>query len=129
MDFTFTPLSAAALVPLYIWMTFRIVNHRRSEKISFGDGEDQDLLRKMRAHGNFAEYAPLGLVLLALMEICGTPNLIMALLMGMLVVGRYAHAYSFIRQPMNFRARVFGMFLTIATMGICAFGLLIHATI
>jgi uncharacterized membrane protein YecN with MAPEG domain len=35
---------------------------------SFGDSGDETLRRRIRAHGNFAEYAPLALILLGLVE-------------------------------------------------------------
>ena len=42
---------------------------RRSEKISIGDGGNERLTARMRAQLNFAEYAPIVLILIALIEL------------------------------------------------------------
>jgi uncharacterized membrane protein YecN with MAPEG domain len=34
----------------------------------FGDGGDPEMSQAIRAHGNFAEYVPLGLILLGLVR-------------------------------------------------------------
>ena len=41
--------------------------HRNRHKIGIGDGGDKALARKIRVHGNFVEYVPLGLLLMALL--------------------------------------------------------------
>ena len=64
-----TAAGAAAL--LHIWLSIRVSHIRRTQKILHGDGGNPAMLRRMRAHGNYAENAPIFLVLLALLELAG----------------------------------------------------------
>jgi uncharacterized membrane protein YecN with MAPEG domain len=43
--------------------------------ISYGDGGNETLRRRIRAHGNFIEYAPLALILVGLIEYGGSERL------------------------------------------------------
>jgi len=51
-----------------------------------------ELMREIRAHGNAAEWAPVGIVLLALVELSGTSSFWLHLLGGSLFLGRVVHA-------------------------------------
>lgn len=62
-----TAAGAAAL--LHIWLSIRVSHVRRTRKILHGDGGDPAMLRRMRAHANYAENAPIFLVLLVLLEL------------------------------------------------------------
>lgn len=66
-----TPLYAAALTALFISLSLRVIALRRSGRVSLGDAGDPALLARIRAQGNCAEYAPLGIVLLLLAELAG----------------------------------------------------------
>ena len=60
---------ALALVGLSLMVTLR----RVKTTILLGDGDDVGLRRRIRAQANFIEYVPLGLIVLALMELRGLP--------------------------------------------------------
>ena len=62
-------LIASLHVLLYLVLTFRVVLHRNAYKVGVGTGGDAALTRKVRVHGNFAEYVPLTLLMLALLEL------------------------------------------------------------
>lgn len=64
-----TTAGAAAL--LNLWLGVRVSQVRIAEKVLVGDGGNPRLIARMRAHLNFAEYAPIVLVLLALIELGG----------------------------------------------------------
>lgn len=67
-----TTTGAAALINL--WLGVRIGQIRIAEKISVGDGGNLRLIARMRAQLNFAEYAPIVLALIALIELgVGSP--------------------------------------------------------
>ena len=72
---------------------------RGSASISIGDGGNTELLLAMRRHANFIEYVPLGLVLIALVEMSGAPALAIHLLGGGLVVCRLSHAIGIKPEP------------------------------
>ena len=72
LPITLTIAGAAALV--HIWLSLRVSRLRRAHKVSIGDGGHEGLRARMRAHANFAETAPIFLILLALVELAkGSP--------------------------------------------------------
>jgi len=66
LPITLTISGAAAIVNL--WLAVRCASARVAGKTLVGDGGDPKLIAKMRAHANFIEYAPMVLILLALIE-------------------------------------------------------------
>jgi len=119
-----TPLFAGLLTLLYIFLSVRVIGVRKSERIGLGDGGHGALQRRMRAHGNFAEYTPLGLILMLLLELTGaTPWLLWALGVG-LFTGRALHAYSVSQEPEPLRFRIAGMALTFTVLVVAALMLL-----
>lgn len=71
MNLPFLPIALAttgfaALINL--WLQLRIIAIRVSDKIEVGDGGNERMQRRMRAHLNFAETAPILLILIALIE-------------------------------------------------------------
>lgn len=92
---------AGACAILHIWLSLRVSRLRRPLKIGFGDGGNEILLRRMRAHANFAENAPLALILLGLAEL-GTGGHLWLWAAGILfVLGRIAHAFGMDREGAN----------------------------
>ncbi len=66
-----TLLIASLHVLLYVALALRVVLHRRAHRIGVGTGGDAAMTRKVRVHANFAEYVPLALLMLALLELSG----------------------------------------------------------
>ncbi len=64
-------LYIVAFALLFVVFTFRVGLVRKRTGISFLDGGNQLLLRRMRAHANFVETVPLALALIALTEANG----------------------------------------------------------
>lgn len=87
---------------LYFWLSWRVVQVRQSTKVSIGHGDDDLLLQRIRAHANFAEYVPICLILLALVEdsyeIAPTGLWLAGLA---LIVVRIAHAIGMVRENGN----------------------------
>ncbi len=69
-----TSLIAGLLALLMVPLSFQISVRRVQLRTVFGDAEDETLRRRVRAHGNFAEYAPLGLIVLGLVEWSGASS-------------------------------------------------------
>ena len=115
-----TAFFAGVLTLMFIRLSFNVIGLRRKNKISLGDGGIDTLDRAIRAHGNFAEYVPLGLVLMGCLELNGAPLLLVAVLGALLVSGRYFHAKGIQEPPPNFTDRVRGMKLTFAALGLLA---------
>jgi len=60
--------------------------------ISCGDGGNPELLLAMRRHANFVEWVPLGLILIALLELNGASRLAIHALGALLLMSRVLHA-------------------------------------
>lgn len=121
-----TSVFAALIALLYLTLTARVIRYRRGNLISLGDHGDKALETRMRAHGNCAEYAPFGLILLALVEMAGAPTIAVILLGLLLLVGRVVHGVGFWGERPVMKLRVLGMVLTLVMILISALGLLLH---
>lgn len=86
-----TTAGAAALVNF--WLSWRIATLRTSENIWIGDGGNPKLTARMRAHLNFAEYAPLVLILIGLVEAAKGSHWWLAAVAGIFVAGRICHSF------------------------------------
>lgn len=60
---------AAGAALLNIWLMMRVGRVRREEKVSVGDGGNERVIRRMRAHSNYVENTAFVLILLALIEL------------------------------------------------------------
>ncbi len=87
-----TALYAGLLALLFVLLSVNVIRHRMANMVSFGDGGDAELSRRIRVHGNFAEYLPLGLILIGLSETLGAPGMLVHGLGLALLVGRASHA-------------------------------------
>jgi uncharacterized membrane protein YecN with MAPEG domain len=91
-----TTLYAGALALWFLLLSIRVVMGRSGPgKPSLGDGGDPSMLRRIRGHANFAEYVPLILVLMGLLESGGSPKWRLHVLGGTLLLGRVLHGYTF----------------------------------
>lgn len=86
---TLSIAGGAALINL--WLAIRVGQVRTKEKISVGDGGNDSVIRRMRAHSNFNEFTPIFLILLGLIEMAtGTSTLLWAA-GGLYLIGRIMH--------------------------------------
>lgn len=120
MSITITPVYAALLAVLLLFLTRLVIAVRRSKRVSLGDGGEDVLQRRIRAHGNFVEYVPMALVLIAFAEMLGAVSLLVHALGTALLVGRIAHASAILPAEMSLPRRIIGMALTLATIAIAA---------
>ena len=126
MPITATPIYAALCTLIFLVLSARVILYRRANLISLGDKGDKNLLKRMRAQANCAEYAPIGLLLLLLTELAAAPGIAVHILGGMLFLGRLLHAVGFAATPQKMILRQVGMVLTLAMLGLSALGLLFH---
>ena len=119
------PLYAALLALLFVALSIRIIRLRRSLRIALGDAGNEALLRAISVHANFAEYVPLCLILLFLVEGQGAHPALLHGLGVILLTGRFSHAFGVSQANENFRFRVFGMALTFTALVTSAAYLLI----
>lgn len=86
-----TLIFAAIFGTLHVIFTARVGLYRGINKISLGDGGDKVLLKRIRAHGNFTENVPIGLILLLLNELNGLPEKYLILLGSLFLLARVVH--------------------------------------
>ncbi len=89
----------AIFVLMSIPMAITVGLRRAKTGIFFLHGGDDDLLRLMRAHGNFVEYVPLALLALAGAELVGAPVWLVAGCGAVLIVARLTHYFSLRASP------------------------------
>jgi len=129
MTLTITPIYAALIVLLFLGLSWRVILYRRANRLSLGDTGDKNLLKRMRAQANCAEYAPLALLLMVMSELMGSPAVALHLMGLTLLAGRVLHALGFAATPQKIVLRQLGMLLTLLMMVVTALGLLAHAVI
>jgi uncharacterized protein len=92
---TVTPLYAGALALWFLLLSLKVVGGRVGpHSPSLGDGGNPRMLRLIRGQANFAEYVPLILVLMGLLELGGLPHWALHGIGGMLLLGRLLHGYA-----------------------------------
>jgi len=127
MTLSITPLYAGLIALFFVYLSFRVIKVRRGARISLGDGGGSDMAYRIRAQANLAEYAPIGLILLALAELQGAPVWVLHFLGLTLLVGRLMHGWAFSQRPQNLKARIYGMMLTLGMITFTAVANIGHA--
>ena len=111
-----TSVIASLLTIIFIKLSFAVIGLRRKNKVGLGSGGHEDLERAIRAQGNFAEYVPFGIILIACLELNGAPWWLVALPGITLIIGRLIHAVGINQPPPDFSKRVLGMKFTFYTL-------------
>ena len=107
-----TAWTAVLLGILFMWLTFRVIGHRRAHAIVHGDGNDKVMMKKVRGHANAAEQIPLALILLAFTEALLGTGWVAVVISAMLVIGRTIHGAYFAVHGLPHQMRVGGMLLS-----------------
>ena len=117
------PFYAALLVLLFIALSLRVIRLRRATRVPIGHAGEHRLERSARVHANFAEYVPLALILLGLLEQAGASRPALIAYGVLLVAFRVAHVIGIpMKAPNPFRvagaAGTFGLLLVAGTYGL-----------
>ena len=111
-----TSIIASVLTIIFVRLSFAVIRLRRKNKVGLGNGGHEELERAIRAQGNFAEYVPFGIMLIACLEINGAPWWLVAVPGITLIAGRLIHAKGINMPPPDFSQRVLGMKFTFNTL-------------
>jgi uncharacterized membrane protein YecN with MAPEG domain len=113
--------TAGILIVMQIVLLAAVTLARRRSGQSLGEGDNPDLLRAIRRHGNFAENAALFVAGFTLFEMLGAPLVTLEILCALFVLGRVSHALGLsLRNTLN-PFRIAGAVLTIGvglTLGV-----------
>jgi uncharacterized membrane protein YecN with MAPEG domain len=91
------PVTTVLTSFLALWLLVlgaKVVDQRRSAKVGTGDGNDEGLIRKMRAMANFTEYSPFVIALFLLAEIQSANFYFLTGLALAYFIARVAHGYA-----------------------------------
>ena len=88
-----TALYGAILGLLAVVLTINVIRNRVGLKINDGDGGSAPMRMAIRAHANFAQHAPLALLLIGFAETMGTSKIIIHVLGAVLVLARLLSAW------------------------------------
>jgi uncharacterized protein len=119
-----TSLYVALLALLLCALSVRVLLIRRELKVLIGDGGHARLQRASRVQANFAEYVPMALLLLMLLELRGHSAVVLHAYGSVLLVARAAHAIGVSRVNESVGWRIVGMASTFSLLGLGALVLL-----
>ena len=120
-----TLAAAATAVIVNMWLAWRVIAARRTANVTIGDGGSEAVLRRMRAHANFAEYTPLFLFLLGAIELAGGDRSLLAAAAAAYMLARVSHGIGMDGGSLKY-FRVAGMSTsTLATVALAGWALAI----
>jgi len=104
-------LVTAILLFIFIALSFNAAFTRRKSGLAVGEGDNETLLRAVRAHGNFTEFTPMFLISLIVVDQLSKNCDYVGILGLLFIIGRISHALSmFLKKGI---LRVIGMMLTL----------------
>jgi uncharacterized membrane protein YecN with MAPEG domain len=109
LPITLTAAGAAGLIN--IWLAVRVGRVRTAQKISMGDGGNENMIAAMRAHANFVEYTPFVLVLIGAIELAWGSPLWLWIVSTVFLIGRIFHSLGMSGAPKF--GRMIGTFTTL----------------
>ena len=66
-----TSLYAGLLALMLLALSFYVIKGRFKNQVGLGDGGNEDMMKRIRIHGNFTEYVPILLIMMVIMEVNG----------------------------------------------------------
>jgi len=109
---------------ILIVLTSLVTRQRRSQSISMGHNDNEDMQRAIRVHGNFTEYAPLAMLGLFGMAASGASPYWMYGIGGAFTLGRIMHAFGYSKTTGKSIGRFYGIIITLVSMLVMALYLL-----
>ncbi len=125
MDYLPNTSIIAALLAIIMFVLTSIVSIGRVNlgkaqgdvsKYPIHDGNDENLKRRISAFSNFTEYAPMCLIMIALVELNGATSILIWSLGATFIAGRILHAIGMLTNPHFPLPRIIGMFATYASL-------------
>jgi len=123
-----TGLYTGILAVMMFVLAYMTSARRREAKISLGSGDDEIMERRSRAFGNFIEFVPMLILLMAVFEIQGYPTVYVHSLGIVTLAGRLFHALGMTGKLTIINGRFAGAFLTYMSL-LLAGGFLIYNNI
>jgi len=111
-----TAFYASLLALFFLALSFKIIKLRFKLKVGVGDGGEKLLIKAIRVHGNFSEYIPFSLLLLACYELNGASPFLLHIFGSILFLGRVMHAVGLGGSLGTSKPRVIGIISTFTVL-------------
>ena len=124
-----TAFYGAILALLFASLSVWVVAGRTQFNILYNDGGNDKLNRRIRSHGNFAEYVPFLLLLIGAFEADGGSRTVTRVLLLILLLARLAHPLGMIApagSAQQYAFRATGAVATLALLPVTAILLLLR---
>ena len=115
-DIHITATFAAIFAFLHVIFTLRVGGYRFKSGISLGDGGDKELLHRIRAHGNFIEQVPMGLLVMLLNELKGLSETTLVAMGAVFLAARLLHYVMIVTRSLPIILRPISMIATLGTI-------------
>jgi hypothetical protein len=116
-----TTLYAGILGLMYIGLAIFTIHGRYKYRVNLGTGNNENMEKRVRVHGNFAEYVPFALLIMLFAEVEGISENIIHALGIALVMGRVLHPFGILFKFGPSVGRTGGMFLTFGVIIVGSF--------
>ncbi|NKB99339.1 MAG: hypothetical protein GKR90_12715 [Pseudomonadales bacterium] len=127
-ELTITLVTACILGLMFIWLSARVIGTRVKNDVLIGDSGDQALLFSIRVQGNFTEYVPIFLIVLALIEAAGANQTALIVLAALFVAARLSHVLG-MGEDANLKFRQAGIIGSFTAIGaVSLYGLFLALT-
>lgn len=97
----------------YLILTIITIKARKSTKVAYGDEGNKELIKAVRAHGNFFEFTVFFIISSFLLEILDANQIYVLFINIIFLLGRISHAYSMLKEKIIFR--MIGMMATLVS--------------
>jgi uncharacterized protein len=124
-----TAAYAAVFALIYLGLSGWVIAGRLRGNVLHGTGPHDALLRQVRSQGNFGEYVPFALLLIALLEAGGAGHGLVQGLLLVLLVARLLHPFGMFatpNSPRQFACRGGGIIATMGVIAVAAVALLVR---
>ncbi len=113
-------LYAGLLAIMLVSLALFVIAGRFKYKVGLGYGKNEDMVRRVRMHGNFVEYVPLLLIMMVIMEINSMHGWMLHTYGIGIILTRLSHAYGLYTSSKISLFRTIGMAGTFALLLIAA---------
>ncbi|MCR8922285.1 MAPEG family protein [Dasania sp. GY-MA-18] len=125
ISFADSSLYIALTALLVLSLAIRVVVLRVKFKVGIGDGKHPALQLAIRTHANAAEYVPLALLLLIVLENTWQQTLLTHLMGSLLFIGRALHAAGLSQSANTSAPRLLGTLFTWVMMAASALAIIV----
>ncbi|KAB1069877.1 glutathione S-transferase [Methylobacterium planeticum] len=114
---------------LYVGLSAWVVATRVNSDVLHGDGGNETLEKRIRAQGNFGEYVPFAVLLIALLEAGGSGHTLVQSLLIVLLVARILHPFGMLapkNSAQQYACRGGGILATFIVIAVAGIALLLR---